>query len=531
MAIPLGNLKGSYDFSNVSSYPGTGSTLYDLSAANNDLDNSTLTGSFSGTGLSKYYTFAGGADQFWKNNSGIAGTQLFTASHFMWVRSTDWTEGVGTYLCMSGWGEDIGTGGGHIGFWKQLSALYNPPGASGNMGSGWGLTFYPGGLTDNTWMHLGYVIDGTNAKIYLDGIEVGSIPQDWQGSNPPYNGPTGVTGFISNNAPPYNAPITLGGLYNNYYPASGFDVAIAEFYDVPLSGTQALELYNSQEYRFTGGPPPPPPLPNPIGSYDFSNVSSYPGTGGTVYDLSGTGNTLTNSTLTGTFGGTGQSKYYSFAGGADQFYKDAAAGFAGTQLFTGSTFIWVKSSDWNDPPQGTGYNYMTGWGLDTAPGGGHLGFAKQLSSTFYVSGAFGLMGSGWGATNFPGGLTNNDWLHLGYVADGTDCNLYLNGVLVGTIPQQNQGAFPPYNGPTGVTGFIGRDPLYAYTPWITLGGLYSNYAPASNYDIAIAEFYNVGLATTQVLQLYNSQEARFIPPPAPYQGSVGGRGFGGRFAG
>jgi hypothetical protein len=175
---------------------------------------------------------------------------------------------------------------------------------------------------------------------------------------------------------------------------------------------------------------------------------------------------------------------------------------------------------------------MTGWGLDVAPGGGHLGFAKQVSSTFYPSGAMAMMGSGWGATFFPGGLTNNDWQHLGYVATGTTCNLYLNGVLVGTIPQQNQGANPPYFGPTGVTGYIGRDPLYAFTPWISLGGLYSNYAPASNYDIAIAEFYNVGLATTQVLQLYNSQEARFAAgPPPPPPSVVGGRRFGGRFAG
>lgn len=528
MAIPIGNLKGSFDFSDVSSYPGTGSTLFDLSAANNDLTNTTLSGTFGGTGQSKYYTFAGGADQFWRNNTGLGVTQLFTASQFMWVRSTDWTDGVGAYRCMSGWGEDIGTGGGQIGIWKQQSASFYPPGASAAMGSGWATTFYPGGLTNNTWMHLGYVVDGTDAKIYLDGVLVGSIPQ----ANSYTTGPTGTTGFISNNTAPYYAPMTLGGLYSNYYPASGFDVAVAEFYDVALSGTQALELFNSQEYRFTGGPPPPPPLPAPIAQYDFSDVASYPGTGGTLYDLSGTGNTLTNPTLSGTFGGTGQSKYYSFAGGADQFYKDAAAGFAGTQLFTGSHFIWVKSSDWNNPPQSGASNYMTGWGLDTGSGGGHLGFAKQLPAANYPAGAKGSMGSGFGVTSFPGGLTNNDWLHLGYVADGTDCNLYLNGNLVGSIPQDWQGAYPPYFGPTGILGFIGRDPLYAYTPWITLGGLYSNYGPSSNYDIAIAEFYNVGFASTQVLQLYNSQVARFpAPPPPPYVGSVGGRNFGGRFAG
>ena len=112
MAIPLGNLKGSYDFSNVSSYSGTGQTLYDLSGTGNNLRNTNLTGTFGGTGQSKYYTFAGGADQFWRNNSGIAGTQLFTASQFMWVKSTDWND-TGN-KCLAGWGEDIGAGGGQI---------------------------------------------------------------------------------------------------------------------------------------------------------------------------------------------------------------------------------------------------------------------------------------------------------------------------------------------------------------------------------------------------------------------------------
>ena len=118
------------------------------------------------------------------------------------------------------------------------------------------------------------------------------------------------------------------------------------------------------------------PIGNLRGSFDFSNPSSYPGTGGTLYDLSGTGNTLTNPTLTGTFGGTGQSKYYEFAGGNDQFFKYATAGIAGTALFTASAFAWVKA-DWDFPAQDGGYHYIFGWGEDVAPGGGHLGIIKH----------------------------------------------------------------------------------------------------------------------------------------------------------
>jgi hypothetical protein len=243
MAIPIGNLKGSFDFSDVSSYPGTGSTLFDLSAANNDLTNTTLSGTFGGTGQSKYYSFAGGADQFWRNNSGITGTQLFTASHFMWVRSTDWND-TGN-KCLASWGEDIGAGGGVLSIWKNVAAYGGLTRAWGSMGSGVASTAFPTTLTANTWLHIGYTIDGTTAKLYIDGVEVGSVSQQFV-----WPSGTGTTGFISNNTAPYYAPMTLGGLYSNYYPASGFDVAVAEFYDVPLSGTQALELFNLQESRF-----------------------------------------------------------------------------------------------------------------------------------------------------------------------------------------------------------------------------------------------------------------------------------------
>lgn len=264
MAIPTANLIGSYDFSNTSSYPGSGTSLNDLSTSNNDLTNTTLTGTFSGSGQSKYYNFAGGADQFWRNNSGLAVTQLYTASQFMWVRSSNWL-GSGNE-CLAAWGEDIGGGGGHVAMWKNISA-FGSPANWGMMGSACAATTFPGGLTANAWLHIGYVIDGTTAKLYLNGVQVNSVPQNLY-----VGGSTGTTGFISNYYSPYLAPITLGGLYTNYYSAGGFDLAIAEFYDVTLSGAEALELYNSQESRFFPAPPPPGPIlssPGPVGGRRF----------------------------------------------------------------------------------------------------------------------------------------------------------------------------------------------------------------------------------------------------------------------
>jgi hypothetical protein len=114
-------------------------------------------------------------------------------------------------------------------------------------------------------------------------------------------------------------------------------LALVSIYNTAITTLQRGDLYQVGYDRFN-----PPLLPVPIGQYDFSNVTSYPGSGGNLYDLSGTGNTLNNAALSGTFGGTGQSKYYSFVGGADQFAIGPAAGFAGTILTTASSFIWIN---------------------------------------------------------------------------------------------------------------------------------------------------------------------------------------------
>ena len=264
MAIPTGNLIGSYDFSDPDSYPGSGEYLLDLSGNNNDLRNTTLYGTFGGTGQSKYYNFYGGSDQFIRNNSGLAVTQLYTASMFLWVRSSNWVD-TGN-KCLAGWGEDINPGGGQIGLWESFDFV-GISGNFGSMGSGLATTTFPGGWTANEWLNIGYTCDGITGRVYLNGVEVNSFPQ-----NAYVQGGTGATAYISNYYSPYYAPISLGGLYYNYYPASGFDLATAEFYDVTLSGAEALELYNSQESRFFPAPPPPGPIlssPGPVGGRRF----------------------------------------------------------------------------------------------------------------------------------------------------------------------------------------------------------------------------------------------------------------------
>lgn len=527
MPIPTGFLKASYDFSNTSSYPGTGGTLYDLSGTGNTLNNPTLTGTFSGTGQSKYYSFAGGNDQFGLlGSNGFGATTLrYEGAIFAWVRSSDWNDPAQSsgYNYMMGYGEDVFPGGGHLGLFKQISSTYYPSGPGALMGSGVAATFYPGGLSNNQWLHLGYVATGTTCNLYLNGVKVQSSPQDYN-----YVYGFGTTGYIGNSIPGTTPFIALGALGpGGYAPASNFDLAIADIFLTSLDDTDVTDLYNSQAYRFVGGSPPGPALPNPIAKYDFSDPSSYPGSGTSLSDLSASGFTLINSTLSGTFAGSGQSKYYSFAGGTDQFYRDNTTSAFGSsnRLYTASMFMWVRSSDWNTPTGG--YRCLAGWGEDIGTGGGQLAVWKQVA--FDTNDQYGMMGSGWGATYYPGGLSTNQWVHVGYVVDGTNANLYVDGALVNSVPQD----FVYAAGPTGTYGWISAATAPYLAP-LTLGGLYTNYYASDGFDLALAEFYNVGFASTQVTQLYNSQSSRFSggpPPPTPYLGSVGGRTFGMGFAG
>jgi hypothetical protein len=488
-----------YDLSDPTSYSGTGNILYDTSGNGNNLAlyNSPT---FSGTGQSKTLLFDNTLPQYALTPNVLGASVPTTITINAWLKS---------YL-------DASTFRSAFYFGNSSITQYAFGWSDYGNGDNWLFEMTTNSAQINTsvssnspnFVNIILSIGSGTYTAYINGLQVGSSSHS-------------LASWIN--------PIIQLNSYGGATPsrAGTYDYALFEVYDSAYNLGQVTSLYNSQASRFLGGPAG---VPTPVGEYDFSDVSSYPGTGGTLYDLSGTGNTLNNPTLSGTFAGSGQSKYYSFAGGADQFYKDAVAGFAGTILTTASAFIWVKSSDWNNPANSNQYRYMTGWGLDTGTGGGHIGFTKKLPSTappFYPDVPGAMCGSGFGFTAYSSGLANSQWYHLGYVIDGTNANLYLDGVLVGQVPQD----FVYSVGLTGLLGSVQKDPAYANTPWMCLGGLYNNYAPASNYDIAIAEFYNVGLGSTQVTSLYNFQSARFPNTPPPYVGSVGGRRFGGRFAG
>jgi hypothetical protein len=123
----------------------------------------------------------------------------------------------------------------------------------------------------NKWYHVVGVYSASNfVKIYVDGVEDFSR----------------TSGVYSSLNPDSTQNITSGfatGL--SYFPGN---IANAKIYNRALSAAEVLQNYQAEQYRFET---PAGPVTNGLVLYwDAGNLDSYPGTGTTIYDLSGNGN-------------------------------------------------------------------------------------------------------------------------------------------------------------------------------------------------------------------------------------------------
>jgi len=467
MSIPPNPNYIDYDFSDPLCYPGSGTTVFDLSV--NGYDANIVAGAtFVSDGQKSYFQFNGGSDAITTGTNSTAGLSDFTLNVWCYPENDS-----GENIVLSIGNDGTGT----IPFIDYSLFTSGKFLISNGFGAG---TVEASILTPiNNWYMVTYTKIGSDVKIYIDGVLAGS-----------------TTGTISISA---STEFRLAAYATGVAPHFEGRIAIASIYGSGLTGSQVTDVYNATVLRFY-----PPPVPN-YASFDFSDPLSYPGTGNTIYDLTPLGNDLTNTGLAGTFGGTGQSKYYSFVGGSDQFYKNncSSDGFVAGKLYTASEFLWVRSSDWNV----TGNFCLAGWGDDIGPGGGQLGIWKNLASA--GPGLLGMMGSLVGGIKYPTNPTNDEWHHLGYVADGSGCTLYLDGTAVGSVPQTSI-----YPSGTGITGYVGIQIPIA--PFMALGGLASAYYGTGGFDLAVAEFFNTSLDGIEVNSLYNSQASRFAAaPPVP----------------
>jgi len=216
-------------------------------------------------------------------------------------------------------------------------------------------------------------------------------------------------------------------------------------------------------------------------NYDISNLSSYPGSGSTITDLTGSSNSTLFNTPTYTSSGGG---YLTFNGSNQYFVTNTALGSKLNPVNTStviSIFVWVYPMDNGVIVQEIGQaTPNTGW---------HDSQIEMVSGT--------LRFSVW--QNQPSGFASsistplNNWYYVGFSYDGTNLRGYVNGVSAvtsGTISRATPGANLYY--------------AIAHADNTNLGD-----GTFSNMRFGGMHIYNTALSPSNVLSNFNSQKSRF----------------------
>ncbi len=212
--------------------------------------------------------------------------------------------------------------------------------------------------------------------------------------------------------------------------------------------------------------------------YDPSNVSSYPGTGTTVNDLSGNGLSGTMSNITFT------SPYFTYNGSSSQISTaDTPSLEPGSGDWSMEAWVYLSNT--------TGSKVILGRFNN---GGG----SDDVSYSMRVSGAniFAQFGDGSGSFVNSTGFTAsiNTWYQVVYVWKNVSVNnieTFINGTSIGNVSHSLPSLLNSTN------------PMYigSYN-----GGEFSQYM---NGRIGITRLYNVALTSSEVLQNFNADKSKY----------------------
>lgn len=307
-------------------------------------------------------------------------------------------------------------------------------------------------IQTNTWYHLMAVIDKTRTLyMYINGSLASTYTNTTIidpvssfmgfGQNP--DGDTGV-GYQVAIGRVYNIPLTPNQIWNNY---------VSSYNSGVFSNTTSLSSYAT-----TGL----------IGYWDFANSASYPGTGTSVTDLSGSGNNLT---IFGTnnYTSTGAIALNLTSSTLGSYLSNTSTSFTPITGLSAITVEWLMNFS---SINGGQYIVDTGYGV---------GLNGVLSNALYglVQQAGGGCGSAYLVT-----ANTNKWAHVLVVAStSTSINaVYINGVPQ-SLAVKNVACSPITISKIGFGDPSGN-------------GIYGN--------VAMMRVYTTGLTPTQVAQNYQS---------------------------
>ena len=509
-----------WDFSDLSSYSGT-STVYDLeSNSNGTIMNSPTSGS---TGCGTYVGFNGTSQYIYTNTnlstlfSGVSPNKSEITSIFMWI----YPQGDGVIL--SELGDVNSLTGWHSSIIEMVSGtlkfgLWNGT-ANSVVTSSIPTTF-------NNWYYVGMTYDGSTLTAYVNGVSAGNITFNRQA---PYNvgsnglfyllahqdgtnmGDGGFGDYRVGSFEIYTTALSVGQV-NSIYATTSVNyicptptptitptITLTNTPTVTPTNTPTNTITPTPTITLTSTPtntptvtptitstptttPAVPVTTNLVLYYDPSNLSSYPGSGTTINDLSGNG-------LNGSMSGiTYTSPYFSYNGTSSQIRV------ADNPLLEPGSGDWTMEVWVNQSVLGSDVV------LGKFDNGGltiDVSYSIRTTNTTY----YAQLGSGSGtgstlfvnSTNYVG--TIGTWYQIVYVFTngGTKTiETFVNGVSIGSVIH-------------GLTSILNStNPLYigSYN-----GGEYSQWFDGK---IGITRLYNTSPTSSEVLRNYNADYRKYI---------------------
>lgn len=489
------------DASNSSSYPGTGTTWYDLAGTQQNI---TLVNSPTYT-ASSYFTF-NGSTQYGTGSGNVIPTTGYTKSIWFYLNSYADNNLLSSAL------------GGHFMFFNSTSTLY-----CGH--ANWPSYTVFGSSTSfslNTWYCATLTFNTTDGMVlYVNGIQdatytANKTARDGDGSTnvATFGGGNLLNGRIGK-VYTYNRPLTSGEVLSNYNAdASQFGLPQVSPTPTPTqtktptvtptnSVTPTPTVTSTPTVTPTKSVTPTPTITitptitlsptsalvqtNLIMNWDMQNSSSYSGSGSSITDLKGN----INGTMTGTIVYTsGSPNYLTIDGGASEYIYTANINPYLSPVNTGtnqSMFLWIY-------PTSNGVIYSEQGSL-TPDGGWFDAQIQRDSSNRFL---FGV----WPYTINSAPITSgvyalNNWYYVGWTYNGT-LTAYVNGSSVGSSTYTRQ---TPYNNG-------GSIPMYFNLGYPTATDMTTTTTNCT-YRFGGCQIYNVGLSGAQVLQNYNFEKSKY----------------------
>ena len=432
------------DAGNTASYPGSGTTWTDLSGNTN---NGTLVNSpvFTNIGAASYLTFNGTGAQYASTTAAKFNKTYTGKTVIIAARMANSSFSSGQYRCL------FGTNGGTRNFntymyfdgsnFKLHYSSNSVGGFSNNLSIAY-MQWFVIAVTHTT---------GGLVSYYLNGQPVGTN--------------TGITfAQYASNSGEY---IALG---DNYWYG---DINTCAVYGRALSRDEIQQNYNAISAQYSNV------STNLVAYYNPDLTSSYPGTGTTLFDISGNGLNGTMSNITYT------DPYFAYNGTSSQVnIQDNALLEPGSGNWTMEAWVYLSNT-------GPGIKTILGK-FDPGGGSNDVSYSMRIATAT----AFAQMGDGLGnylnSTSYT--LTANTWTHIVYVwKNGATKTLetYINGTSIGSV---NHSLSSLLNTPAN---------LYI--------GSYNNgeYAQYFNGRIGIVRLYNAALTAGQVSQNFNANKATY----------------------